>query len=833
MSRLLPAYRLCATRIACLLALVNCVTLIAADTPAPPTPEKCDCKPMKIAVTRAANLQVGPRADTGVTIQGFAFTGNSITINVGDTVTWTNTDGAVHTATSDTPLFDSGTLTNGNSYSFTFNTAGTFPYHCNIHPFMTGSVVVQAVAQPSMITSALTATAIVGQAFSYTLTATGLPAPTLSFDTVPVDLLTNGATISGTFSAPGQYLIGIHASNASGNDDKTLTLTVNTVPAISSALTATATVGQAFSYTLTATGSPAPTLSFTGVPAGFQTNGATITGTFSSAGQVSIGLHATSVAGSDDQMLVITAGTAASITSSLTATTTLGASFSYTLTATGSPTPTLSFTGVPSDLQTNGATISGMFTTTGQFSIGLHASNVIGPDDQTLVITVNPVPPESVITSPLTAKVLVGANFSYTLTATGTPAPTLSFDTVPVDLQTNGATISGTFSAPGQFMIGLHATNTAGNDDQTLILTVGTVPAVSSALTAKVLVGASFNYTLTAAGSPAPALSFTSVPSGFTVNGGALSGTFNSPGLVSIGIHASNTFGSDDQMLVVTAGTVPSITSSLAASAVVGASFNYTLAATGSPAPNMSFTNVPAGITANGVALSGTFNSAGQFSIGLHSANVFGSDDQTLIVTVVAAPSITSPLTASAVVGADFSYVITATGTPTISFAAGNLPAPLALTAATISGRFPTAGTVTLSLKASNSGGVDSKSLVVTVAPNTEGISGAWSGTLKGKLFDQTSGAPQSIPEKNTVTFNFTQVGSDLFATLDFAGGATYLLKGRIGTNNLWIAGKGVAGQNTVTLSGHVAKNGKGIKGEGLVFSPTGSEEFTFSLAHQ
>lgn len=822
-------------RIACFLALVNCVSLLAEDTPAPPTPVKCDCKKdLKIAVIRGAG--VAPRAQSNVTASNFMFTNQSIMINVGDTVVWTNTSGT-HTVTDDGGLYDSGSIAQGNTFNFTFNTAGTFPYHCSFHGSvggngMSGTVIVQAVAQAPAITSALSATAIVGQAFSYTLTATGTPAPTLSFDTVPPDLNTNGATISGTFSAPGQYSIGIHASNASGNDDKTLTLTVGTVPVITSALTATAVVGANFSYTLTATGSPAPTLSFDTVPAALQVNGATISGTFNSSGQFSIGLHATNVAGSDNQTLVITAGTAATITSALTATTIVGASFSYTLTATGSPTPTLSFTGVPMDLQPNGATISGMFTTTGQFSIGLHASNVIGPDDQTLVITVNPVPPESIITSSLTAKVLVGANFSYTLTATGTPTPTLSFTNVPVDLQTNGATISGTFSAPGQFMIGLHATNTAGNDDQILILTVGTVPAVSSALTAKILVGASFNYTLTATGSPAPTLSFTNVPTGFNVNGAALAGTFNTAGQFSIGIHASNTFGTDDQTLVVTAGAVPSITSALTANAVVGAAFNYTLAASGSPAPSKSFTNVPAGITANGAALSGAFISEGQFSIGVHASNIFASDDQTLVVTVVAAPAITSSLTASAVVGADFNYVITTTGTLPITFAAGSLPSSLTLSGATISGRFATAGKVTLSLTASNSGGVDSKSLVVTVAPNTEGISGAWSGTLKGKSFDQTSGATNSVPEKNTVTVNFTQVGSDLFAQLNFGSGATYLMKGRIGLANFWIAGKDAAGQNTVTLSGHVAKTGKSIKGEGLVFSPTGSEEFTFSLAH-
>jgi plastocyanin len=78
-----------------------------------------------------------------VFIQNMSFTPNTITISAGETVTWTNKDNVNHTVTSNTPLFDSGSLGNGTTFSFTFPSAGTFNYHCSIHAGMTGTVIVQ------------------------------------------------------------------------------------------------------------------------------------------------------------------------------------------------------------------------------------------------------------------------------------------------------------------------------------------------------------------------------------------------------------------------------------------------------------------------------------------------------------------------------------------------------------------------------------------------------------------------------------------------------------------------------------------------------------------
>jgi plastocyanin len=84
--------------------------------------------------------------DQAVAIQGFAFSPKTITITVGDTVTWTNSDSTAHTATADDGSFDTGTIGANGTGSATFATAGTFAYHCAIHSSMTGTITVQAAA---------------------------------------------------------------------------------------------------------------------------------------------------------------------------------------------------------------------------------------------------------------------------------------------------------------------------------------------------------------------------------------------------------------------------------------------------------------------------------------------------------------------------------------------------------------------------------------------------------------------------------------------------------------------------------------------------------------
>jgi plastocyanin len=94
-------------------------------------------------------LQIRSAAASGVTIKDFKFAPASITVHVGDTITWTNQDIAPHTASASDGSFDTGTIDKGKSGSATFSKAGTIPYICSIHPNMKGTVVVAAASGSS------------------------------------------------------------------------------------------------------------------------------------------------------------------------------------------------------------------------------------------------------------------------------------------------------------------------------------------------------------------------------------------------------------------------------------------------------------------------------------------------------------------------------------------------------------------------------------------------------------------------------------------------------------------------------------------------------------
>jgi plastocyanin len=76
------------------------------------------------------------------TLTSTAFAPDAVDVSAGATVTWTNSDGVSHTSTSDTGVWDSGIVQPGGQFSVSFPTAGTYRYHCLIHPGMIGTVVV-------------------------------------------------------------------------------------------------------------------------------------------------------------------------------------------------------------------------------------------------------------------------------------------------------------------------------------------------------------------------------------------------------------------------------------------------------------------------------------------------------------------------------------------------------------------------------------------------------------------------------------------------------------------------------------------------------------------
>jgi plastocyanin len=83
-------------------------------------------------------------ATRAVAISGFAFSPAAVTINVGDRVTWTNSDAVGHTATDTGGAFDTGNIAQGESATVRFTQPGTYAYICTPHPSMTGTIRVRA-----------------------------------------------------------------------------------------------------------------------------------------------------------------------------------------------------------------------------------------------------------------------------------------------------------------------------------------------------------------------------------------------------------------------------------------------------------------------------------------------------------------------------------------------------------------------------------------------------------------------------------------------------------------------------------------------------------------
>lgn len=122
------------------------VTTGASPSPTPsvspsPTPSP-SVTPSPSPSPQMVNVMIEP----GATGKGSAAYGqNPLTVAAGTTVKWTNMDSMTHTVTSDTALFDSGTMMTGQTFSHTFTAPGMFPYHCMIHgsTSMSGMVKVQ------------------------------------------------------------------------------------------------------------------------------------------------------------------------------------------------------------------------------------------------------------------------------------------------------------------------------------------------------------------------------------------------------------------------------------------------------------------------------------------------------------------------------------------------------------------------------------------------------------------------------------------------------------------------------------------------------------------
>jgi len=462
--------------------------------------------------------------------------------------------------------------------------------------------------------------------------------------------------ISGTPTTAGTYTVTISATNSGGTGSATLTLTIKpAAPVITSPLTATGQVGVAFSYTITATNNPT-SYNATGLPAGLSVNTSSglISGTPTTAGTYSVTISATNAGGTGSATLTLTINPAKPvITSALIKTGLVGVAFSYTITATNNPT-SYNATGLPPGLLVNTSTgvISGTPTTTGIYSVTISATNAGGTGTATLLITINnPVP----TTTSISPNCVTTGSTDFTLTVNGTnfvststvnwngTALTTTFvssiqltATVPASLVATAGTASITVVNPGP----------GGGTSTAKTFTIGTTPVITSPPTATGTVGVTFSYTITATNNPT-SYTATGLPPGLSLGSGSnrnvISGTPTTAGTTNVTITASNgasTCNTASATLVITiCPDVPSITSSLTATATVGNPFTYQITADNNPT-SFDATDLPGGLTVDITTglISGTPTGTGVFPVTISATNntstCSGTGTATLTLTV-------------------------------------------------------------------------------------------------------------------------------------------------------------------------------------------------------
>ena len=118
--------------------------LATSAAAAPQTARSGETGTASVAGTAAAPATVRIVEPAGQPPQHWAFAPATLQVKVGTSVAWTNTGSPPHTATADADkAFDSGLLAPQATFRFTPTQAGTLAYHCSVHPWMKGTLVVQ------------------------------------------------------------------------------------------------------------------------------------------------------------------------------------------------------------------------------------------------------------------------------------------------------------------------------------------------------------------------------------------------------------------------------------------------------------------------------------------------------------------------------------------------------------------------------------------------------------------------------------------------------------------------------------------------------------------
>ncbi len=396
-------------------------------------------------------------------------------------------------------------------------------------------------------------------------------------------------TNSGTGSVPvtmptGTTIPGVNLESYGGEQSGWLpakATTTATPPAATLTVTGSTNMvlGQPASVTYTASGVPAASIFLTGVlPTGLTVTPGVGTLTISGTpgpgtlGSYPITITSTSGSGRLTEAVTLNVMELPKITSAATAAATAGSAFNFVVTTTGTPAPAVTMAGaLPAGVtftpNADGtARLAGTPTEGGVFKVAFTATNPVGTATQDFTLTVAQAP---AFTSGASTTGSTGTALSFPVTTTGWPRPALAASgTLPpgVSLTDNGdgtGQLSGTPTAVGTYTFTLTATNATGKTTQDFTLAVTQAPAFTSAAAASGQEGTALSFTVTATGSPKPALTVTgTLPLGvsFTDNGDGtarLAGTPTTNGTFPVTLTATNPVGTATQDFTLTVAPAP------------------------------------------------------------------------------------------------------------------------------------------------------------------------------------------------------------------------------------------------------------------------------------
>ena len=657
-----------------------------------------------------------------LTVTGSSSGGGSETVNITGTVgtsltqkltpstaTWSVSSGSLPSGIS---LNKTGTLSGKPTKAGTFSATLK---HSSSKTVTANFTINPKPVKPAIKTSSLAA-GTVGTAYSQAISVTGTETITMTVTGLPSGLSFNSSTryITGTPTKAAVSTVTIKASNAGGTVTKSLKLTIKAQPPVikNPGTLPNGIVGVAYSSVQfsTSSGTAPITWSVSGQPSGMKmSSSGLLNGTPTKAGTFNMTVKASNSGGNATLRVPITIIQKPAIKSAKMSNGTTDANYTAKFTATGATPITWAASGLPSGMtltQTStgtSATITGIPTTPGTFTIKLTLTNTAGTVTYSVKFTIKGVAPKLSVSL---ASGKVGQSYTGSrISATGTKPITISYTISASDLKKFGISslgdlgltfandpANGTASITGtptmsvkSLPITFTAKNSVSSATKKVNLTItGQKPSFTSPssstlnMTEKVNTNVTVNFKVT--GTKKITFSMNKV-SGFTLK---QTGDFEAvltgktparDATTTLTVTATNADGKATSRVVIKSQTPPSITTSGLASGTVNKSYSAKVTATGTKTIKWTVSgSLPPGVKFSNGTFSGKPTSAGSYSVTVKAENNIGTASRNYTVNVTAAntkakskslSAKSSPQTSTLEAHSD-----TFTGTPAVTFGA-------------------------------------------------------------------------------------------------------------------------------------------------------------------